>query len=264
MIYVIGDCFVRDLGHTEWDKLSNKKDLVIRGHPGQGPFKFSNFLSILIQIQEFMERKIIPPSTHQLLYKNIFCMFYNPSVKCDHSPNNDLPVNPEIWTLDKCKPFMDNLKKLQDEKNSIIFWFGHADNRDARCNDETRKEFMQNNINLYINNIKKFLGNHFTNIYIAEPFPIFINKWELEVPNASIHKKLKNEKVFLDYLRKACAENNIEILITQQEILDAAGVDFFDDANSVKEYYTDDMMLPISQQKNIWKLLCDKVSTIKN
>lgn len=251
MIYVIGDCFVRDLTHTMWDELLEKNNLVFRGHPGQGPFKFRGFNDILHQIKDFMKQEVIPVSNHQLFHKDIYCRFFNPESTCDHGQK-----------YENCKPFIDKLKKLENKENSIIFWFGHADNRDARCNDETREDFMENNINVYIDNIKTVLGKDFKNIYIAEPFPIFINKWEMLEKDSIIHKKLANQERFLFYLRKKCAEENIQIVITQEEILKAAGVDFLDDLTNVPEYYATGHMLPIDQQKGIANMLFKKVLTL--
>lgn len=246
MIYVLGDCFVRDLVHTN-PSVYEHKNLMLRGIPGQGPFKVKNFKNMLSLIQESIDEGFMLPNYHQLYNKDMECSYFNVMEKCDHKED-----------YDKCYPYLKTLNKLNKDKRTIVFWFGHADNRDSRCTDENRKSFIENNVDFYINSIKQYMSPYFDNILIAEPFPIFVNLNQLDNQKPYMLEKLENEKIFISRLRKVAKENNLPIIITQEEILASAGVDFFDSLKTVPELYANAFMLPIDQQQRIMDLLYKK------
>lgn len=144
----------------------------------------------------------------------------------------------KIWDIDfqsmKNENEMSSGKEIRDfegdgqigfneiKDDSIVFsWFGYVDIR-THLTKYNNAELV---VEKYINQLKSYFKN--SKIYIIEPLPQFtemILKYEGISPYYTHEERLEQNKKFLNKLYELCDSNNIEILITQKEILECLGV----------------------------------------
>jgi len=109
-----------------------------------------------------------------------------------------------------------------ENKGIIIFWLGYVDIKDfVFVNSE--KDYYEI-LNSSILNIKKYFNN--SKIMFIEPIPQFNsfapNKVQLK-SELDYSLRVKQNDLFIKILKKVCKENNIEILISQNEIIECMG-----------------------------------------
>ena len=139
----------------------------------------------------------------------------------------------------------------------LVLWLGYVDTRTFlpryKNADETVKKFI-NNIN-----------NNFTNssVVVIEPLPQFTEmllKHEGISPYYTHEQRIDQNREFLAALHKYAKEARFEIVITQQDILDALGVpELTPSMTHADAPHPVDGLKPEHMEK-IWKLFSDKLS----
>jgi len=141
----------------------------------------------------------------------------------------------------------------------LVIWMGYVDIRTFLSRYENADETVKN----FIDDIKKNFPS--SQVVIIEPLPQFTEmllKHEGISPYYTHEQRLNQNKLFLSALHKYAKEAGFEIVITQQDILDALGVPELtpsmthtDAPHPVDGLHPDHMV-------KIWNLFAEKLSPL--
>ena len=102
----------------------------------------------------------------------------------------------------------------------VMLWLGYIDVRQFLSKYNNAEDVVKH----YIKSIKDYFKN--STIVIIEPLPQFTEmllKYEGISQSYTYEERLNQNSIFLNILRSECAKENINLFITQEEILNAIG-----------------------------------------
>lgn len=145
----------------------------------------------------------------------------------------------KIWDLDLDKLFEENavssghescpsrefckcatpFRDIKDD-GIVMIWLGYIDVRQFLSKYKNAEELAKD----YLSKVKKYFKN--STIVIIEPLPQFtemILKYEGMSPLYTYEQRLEQNDLLIKALKKQCEKENIHLIITQKEILEAIG-----------------------------------------
>ena len=139
----------------------------------------------------------------------------------------------------------------------LAIWMGYVDTRTFL----PRYKNADETVSKFIENIKLNFPN--SRVVIIEPLPQFTEmllKHEGISPYYTVIERIDQSREFLAALQKYASEARFEIIITQQDILDALGVpELTPSMTHADAPHPVDGLKP-EHMKKIWKLFSDKLS----
>jgi hypothetical protein len=141
----------------------------------------------------------------------------------------------------------------------VLSWFGYVDIKSLLPKHNDAAETVKK----YIDGIKNYFPK--STIKIIEPIPQFVESIlmpEEDIPDFSYELRKQQNDLFLQELRNYAKLCNIEILISQEEILNCINLKelHLDQATKIGNFYLDRLQIPYMQK--IYELIISKIIAV--